>query len=140
MNPERMKERGVYFSKRERAILEGWKLVFNKVASKNPNEGYANIEKEEGDIVEGILYEIEESDLEKKLHCYEGFPDHYDIVTVKVKLDNGQEVEAKTYIATEKWKKDGLKPSKSYLEHLLKGSDLLSNEYVEKLKKIETID
>jgi len=55
MNPERMRQRGIKFSKREHAILEGWKLVFNKIASRNPNKGYANIERKEGSIVKGIL-------------------------------------------------------------------------------------
>ena len=34
----------------------------------------------------------------------------------------------------------GIKPSREYLRHLLKGCDLLSEDYCKKLKKIETID
>ena len=70
MDPDRMRERGVLFTERRRAILEGWKLLFNKVSSRNPSEGFANIEREEGSVVEGILYEIRDSDLEK-LDSYE---------------------------------------------------------------------
>ena len=89
MNAERMEERGVEFSGRERAILEGWILKFNTVASQN--EGYANIVLDEKGIVEGILYEIQNHDL-KKLDKYEEYPDHYKRIKLKVRLDNGERV------------------------------------------------
>lgn len=76
MDPCRMIKRSLCSSRREHAILEGWKLVFNKVSRRNQNEDFANIEREEGSIVEGILYEIECSDLEK-LDRHEGYPEHY---------------------------------------------------------------
>lgn len=139
MNPERMKEREIKFSKRVYAILEGWRLEFNKIASRNPNEGYANIMEDKKCIVEGILYEIADADI-KQLDKYEGYPNHYDRVTVKVKQDNGQKIEAITYIAQCNKIRGGLKPSKEYFEHLLKGCDLLSEEYCERLRIWETLD
>ena len=139
MNPERMKERGINFSKRERAILEGWRLKFNKVASRNPNEGYANIEMDDGGVVEGILYTIQDADI-KKLDRYEGYPTHYRKLKIRVRLDSGEEEEAITYVANPDKVREGLKPSKEYLNHLLKGCDLLSEEYCEKLRKWETLD
>ncbi len=139
MDPENMKERGVFFSKREYAILEGWKLKFNKMACDNPAEGYANIEKDEKSIVEGILYEIPGSDIEK-LDEYEEYPEHYRRMKIKVRLKDGRRVEAVAYIANPSKIKEGLKPSREYLEHLLRGCDLLSKEYCEKLKRLETID
>jgi cation transport regulator ChaC len=137
MDQDRMKQRNIRFSKREHAILKGYRLEFNKIAS--GNEGYANIVKDTNGIVEGILYEIEEEDI-RKLDRYEGCPNHYYRITVNVELDNGQIVEASTYIANQSMIKEGLKPRKSYLEHLLKGCDLLSKEYCEMLKKVETLD
>ena len=139
MNPKRMQERGIKFSRREDAILEGWRLEFNKVASRNPKEGYANIEPDKETVVEGILYEIQNSDLEK-LDIREGYPRHYNREKVKVKLDNGEEIETITYIAQLDKVRDGLKPSKRYLNHLLRGCDLLSKEYCEKLGRWETLD
>lgn len=139
MNPNRMRERGINFSKREYAILERWILKFNKVASDNPNKGYANIEKDERSLVEGILYTIQDLDIEK-LDGYEGYPNNYKKLKVRVKLDNGEEDEAITYVANPNKVKNGLKPSKNYLDHLLKGCDLLSEEYCEKLKKWKTLD
>jgi len=134
MNPERMRKRDVDFLKREHAILEGWRLAFNKIASKNPKEGFANIVKDERCVVEGILYTIQESDIEK-IDIYEGYPIHYERIKVTVKLNKGEEVESITYVAKSDKVKEGLKPSKEYLEHLLKGYNLLSNEYCEWLRR-----
>jgi gamma-glutamylcyclotransferase (GGCT)/AIG2-like uncharacterized protein YtfP len=134
-----MRERGINFSKREHAILEGWRLEFNKVSSRNPKEGYANIVKNENSVVEGILYEASNSDL-KTLDKYEGYPSHYGKIKIIVKMDNGEKVEAITYVAKPDKVKDGLKPSREYLSHLLKGCDLLSEECCKKLRKWETLD
>ena len=138
-----MRERGVNFSKREYAILEGWKLEFNKIASRNPKEGFANIVKTKNSVVEGVLYTVQESDIEK-LDKYEGYPNHYEKIKVRVKLKNGEEVETIIYIAKSIAKSNkvrkGLKPSKEYLNHLLKGCDLLSKEYCKRLKRWQTLD
>ena len=139
MNPERMIERGVSFTSRERAVLEGWRLKFNKVSSINAREGYANIERDDNSVVEGILYTIEDKDIEK-LDTFEGYPKHYNRVVLKVKKDNGEEVEALVYIANPDKVKDGLKPSKEYLNHLLRGCDLLSENYCNMLRNWETLD
>lgn len=141
MNPERMRQRRINFSKREWAVLKGWRLEFNKMASSNPNEGYANIVRANitRDSVEGILYEISGEDI-KNLDRYEGYPNHYDKINVKLELNGGSEVEAITYIAQPDKTRNGLKPSREYLNHLLKGCDLLSEEYCDKLRKKETLD
>jgi len=139
MNAERMRERGVRFCRRERAILEGYRLVFNKIASRDRKEGYANIVKDKDSHVEGVLYEIVDEDIQK-LDRYEGYPCHYDRQKLKVKLAGGETVEAVVYIANEKMTAEGLKPTKEYLNHLLKGRDILSKEYCEKLRNTETID
>ena len=138
MDPERMRRRGIRFSRREHAVLEGFRLEFNKVSSRNPREGYANIVKDPESVVEGILYEIEESDL-RRLDRREGYPFHYRRTRVYVKLDNGERVEAITYIAQPEKVKSDLRPSKKCLSHLLRGCDLLSQEYCEKLKRTPTL-
>ena len=139
MNPERMRKRGINFSKREHAILEGWRLAFNKIASRNPKEGFANLVKDQRDVAEGILYTVQKSDIEK-LDRYEGYPKHYERIKVRVKVNEGEEVEAITYVAESDKIREGLKPSKEYLRHLLKGCDLLSEEYCERLRRWETLD
>jgi len=139
MNPDRMNSRMIYYSKREHGILIGWKLKFNKISNNNYNIGYANIEQDESGIVEGILYKIKDSDL-KKLDIYEGCPNHYYHKQVKIKLDDEQIVEATTYIAQPSKIKNGLKPSKEYLRHLLKGNDFITIDYYKKLKYLDTIE
>ncbi len=139
MDPDRMKKRGILFSKREHAILKGFRLEFNKIVLKNLNEGKANIVKDNKESVEGVLYEIEEDDL-RKLDKFEGYPTHYRREDVNVILDSGEIVKATTYIAQSNMTRGGLKPTKKYLSHLLKGCDLLSKEYCEKLKRVETLD
>jgi gamma-glutamylcyclotransferase len=54
MDSERMSERSIRFSQRTHATLKGCRLDFNKVASRNPQEGYANVVKFENGIVEGV--------------------------------------------------------------------------------------
>ena len=139
MDGDRLRERGVSFSRRQRAVLEGYRLVFNKRSSRNPREGYANIVEDEGCVVEGILYEIADEDIEK-LDRYEGYPQHYDRQKVKVRLQSGDVTEAAVYIARQEMTAEGLKPSREYLSHLLKGCDLLSKEYCKKLRNTQTLD
>ena len=139
MDRESMEKRGVTIFSMQRARLEGFRLAFNKVASRRENEGYANIAKDPDGIVEGILYEIRDSDI-SKLDEFEGYPNHYDRINVTVKLNNGQEVCAVTYVANPDKTCDGLKPSRGYMDHLLAAKDYLSPEYFEKLKATETVD
>jgi len=95
--------------------------------------------RDENGIVEGVLYDIADSDL-KILDRYEGYPSHYERIKVVVRMDDGKMVEAVTYVAKPDKVREGLKPSKEYLNHLLKGCDLLSEEYCRKLRKLETLD
>jgi gamma-glutamylcyclotransferase len=139
MDSERMSERTIRFSQRTHAILKGYRLDFNKVASRNPQEGYANVVKFENGIVEGVLYEIPDSDL-SKLDTHEGYPDHYDRIKVNVTLDDWQDVEAVAYIAQPNKVRDGLKPSRDYLNHLFAAKDLLSESYRRKLEAWQPLD
>jgi gamma-glutamylcyclotransferase (GGCT)/AIG2-like uncharacterized protein YtfP len=139
MNLKRMGERKIRFSQRNHATLSGWRLEFNKMASRNSQEGYANIVPDENETVEGILYEIEDSDI-SILDQYEGYPDHYGRSSVKVQLDETQKVESIAYIANPDKIKIGLKPTKEYLSHLLKGCDLLPELYCKRLMEVETLD
>jgi gamma-glutamylcyclotransferase len=139
MNPERMSERNISFSSRQLAKLFCFRLEFNKVSSRNPNEGYANIVPDKNSIIEGAVYEIPGSDL-STLDQFEGYPDHYQKIQVTIQLKNFNEVETITYIAHPDKIKVGLKPSKGYIKHLLAGEDILSKEYYRRLKIVETLD
>jgi len=99
--------------------------------------GFANIVKGEG-RVEGILYEIDETSL-KTLDSFEGFPAHYNRIEVEVECE-GKPLKAWVYVANKNKIEEGLKPKREYLNHLLKGQDLLSKEYFKKLQAVKTID
>jgi len=139
MNPDLMRKREISFTMRKRAVLINYRLEFNKVATQNPEEGFANIVPDKNGITEGILYEISNSDL-TKLDGYEGYPDHYKRITAVVQLNNEQKIEAVTYVANSDKVREGLRPSREYLNHLLKGCDVLSEEYCQRLKNWKTLN
>ena len=139
MDIKRMRKRGVRFTSRVRAILKGYTLEFNKVASANPRKGFANIVPDKNGMVEGALYEIPAEDIQK-IDRAEGAPRHYRRTRVTTRLADGAEVEAEVYIAQPEWVREGLKPDQEYLNHLLAGKDLLSKSYYEKLLSVGTLD
>ena len=136
MDKSRMLERGANIISMKRGILKGHYLTFNKIASQI-GEGYANIKKNSS-IVEGIIYEVDEATM-SKLDVYEASPDHYKRKNVKVETDGKVQL-CITYIANPNKFKEGLKPTKAYLDNLLAGKDYLSEEYYNKLKEIDTLD
>jgi gamma-glutamylcyclotransferase len=141
MDAQRMKDRRVQFSQRIHAFLKGYALRFNKLATKDAQEGEGkgNIIRDENEVVEGALYEIPESDL-KKLDHAEGYPNHYDRLPVEVELEDGRKVQALTYIAQPRMIREGLKPTREYLSHYLAARDILSEACIQKLRSIETLD
>jgi len=139
MNQKRIKVRGVNFSKRESACLKDPEICFNKQASRNSNEGHANLMPKEGATTEGVLYEINDEDIEK-LDRFEGYPNHYNKKIIKVILKNGEEEDAIVYIAQPDKIKVGLKPKEEYLNHLKEGKDLISEEYYNFLQSFETLE
>jgi len=138
MNPERMKERGAHFTYRDSYKLKGYSLRFNKISLKKPHTGCANIVPDEAGIVEGVLYKITVQGL-YNLDKFEGYPVHYDRVGLYIDIGGSQEV-VKTYIAMPDKIGEGLHPSKSYLDHLLKAKDCLSPEYYDYIRSIRTFD
>ena len=138
MNPQKMKERNINYTERIPATLKGYTLRFNKIASRNPAEGFANIVLNVNGVVEGVLYDLPDTDIEI-LDKYEGFPNHYDRKKVRVLAAAGEE-EALTYIARSDKTGEGLKPTKVYLNHLLAARDMLSEDYYERLLRYDALD
>jgi len=138
MNPERMKDRGVIFYSRQRLVLPGYTLKFNKIVS-IPNAGAANIIPDEKGLVEGILYKVTVRGI-LNLDKYEHYPHEYDRVTLSVPSEGKEYLEIKTYIAHPHKTREDLKPRQLYLDHLLAAEDLLSENYYNQLKIVETMD
>ena len=144
MNParladQRLKERAVRMGPRVGGRLDGWRLVFNKVARAPEGAAAGNIVEAPGEAVHGTLNRMPEAGL-AVLDIWEGVAGgHYKRRTVPVvRADTGETVEAVTYIALKVG--EGLKPTREYLSHLLAGRDLLPAEYWERLRRTETID
>ena len=134
-----MRERGVKFISYQRAILKDHRLVFSKLCRLYEGGfGCANIEPSKGEVVEGVLYEVDLKQALSKLDIFEGYPEHYIRKLIKVETPKGQPFEAVVYVAHPSKIKEGLKPHPNYLAHLLEACrlGLLSEEYCEKLKEI----
>ena len=131
--------RKAYFANRQFARLDGYRLVFNKTSAANPDEGFANINPDDDSAVEGALYKVEFQSIER-LDYFEGYPNAYRREEVWVTTSDGWKHKAITYIANENQTANGLKPSREYLNNLLRGKDLLSAEYYSQLENVETFD
>ena len=138
MSADRMTKRGVNFSSRKFAKLNGYKLVFNK-KSKTKNEAYANIIESDNDVVEGVLYEFPNEKI-SILDKYEDYPNGYCRKELVVIDENSNSITATVYIAQNDKIVEGMYPTQSYLGYLLEGKDLLSEEYFECLEQTKTCD
>jgi gamma-glutamylcyclotransferase (GGCT)/AIG2-like uncharacterized protein YtfP len=133
MDMSRLSTRGVNPITRSKGTLKNWKLKFNKKASAG-DWSFANIEPSEGDSVEGLVFDIKEGDL-KLLDKFEGAPRHYrrEILIVETYTE---EINCITYIAQPEHIVEGLLPQKDYIQFLINGSKMLSEEYQEMLNEI----
>lgn len=125
MDPMRMQERGIRWTGRKPAVLERYRLSFSKIALYSKGAGAATIVPDGKAVVEGVLYDISDSDLQR-LDEYEGFPDQYDRIQVRLLTGEGTVVEAVTYMAQPHRIREGLRPTASYLQHLLAARDTMS--------------
>jgi len=137
MNKDRMLERVGYIPESIPGTLRGWQLVFNKKAM-DGTSGYANIVPDPAGEVQGVVYRVSEGDIDA-LDRYEGYPNHYDRTELQL-LAGMNEISAVVYIAVPEMIRDGLKPMKNYLDHLLAGREYLSPSYYSILEKVATAD
>ncbi len=134
-----MERKGVEFTSRERAVLHGYRLLFNKIAMREKlpkGIGFANINEDAEASVEGILYEIVDEHL-GQLDGSERYPLHYTRIDVTVATENGKQ-SCTTYQAAPDKIATGLRPSRNYLNHILAAKDFLSWQYFEALDKSQT--
>ena len=135
ISENKMNKIGVNFYSREKSLLKNYRLVFNKQSKQNPSLAFANIEQNINTQVEGVLYTINEEDVLKLDRC-EGFPRHYIKKEISVEKNNGEIVNAFTYVANQEKVKSNLKPSQEYLNLILEGKNFMSKEYYNNLRNI----
>ena len=78
----------------------------------------ASVRPFRGERVLGAIYELSDRDL-KRLDKYEGYPGNYNRLKVKVFDEDGELVEAITYIKSEQ--SEETSPSKEYLSVIQQG-------------------
>ena len=130
MSAVRMKQRLDWEAPRQSASLENYQLVFNQAGFNDPHWSPANIMPSRGGLVEGIVYEVEEKDLQI-LDVHEKY---YQRFEVDILVSNGTSVKAITYLSQNA--REEKPPTREYLNFLLEGKELLSPEYFEGLNRI----
>ena len=134
MSAQRMHERLRWSPSRLGAILPDYEMIFNKHSN---DGGKANIMSSPGNIVEGILYSVNEKDL-LILDKYEGVSyKQYKRYEIEVRDNNKNSIPAVAYKALNTWKVSA--PTEEYLNYILEGREFLSPGYYTKLKSTETL-
>jgi len=117
LNKKQMRERAPESKPMFVATLPNYKLVFAGW-SRRWRGGYATIMLSRGDKVLGAIYEVSDKDL-KRLDGYEDSPRNYNRVNVTVFDEDGNAVEAITYIKAGRIEET--QPSKEYLAVIQQG-------------------
>ena len=99
------------------AALHNYKLVFAGWSRKWQG-GVASIKSFRGERVPGAVYEVSDRDL-RRLDKYEGYPAEYNRLPVRVFNEDGDVIEAVTYIKA--IQPEETRPSKEYLAVLQQG-------------------
>jgi len=129
-----MHERLGWSPSRSGAILYDYEMIFNKHSN---DGGKANIVSSPGNIVEGILYFVNEEDL-LNLDKYEGVAaKQYKRLEIEVCKNNKHSISAVTYKALNTGKVSA--PTEEYLNYILEGKEFISPRYYAKLKSTKTL-
>ncbi|MBI2831618.1 MAG: gamma-glutamylcyclotransferase [Chloroflexi bacterium] len=117
LNKRQMQERCPNCKPMFLATLHHYKLIFTGW-SRQWRGGIASIKSFRGGKVPGAIYELSEAEL-KRLDKYEGYPDVYTRMKVIVNNEDGEPVEAVTYIR--QGQIEETQPSKEYAEVMKQG-------------------
>ena len=117
LNRKRMQERCPDSKPMFGATLPNYKLVFAGW-SRQWRGGVASIKLSRGDKVIGGVYEVSERDL-RRLDRYDGYPSSYQRVSVRVFDEDGNPVDAVTYIRAGQLEEAS--PSKEHLTVIQQG-------------------
>lgn len=116
--------------------LDDWALTFDKPSAYFPGAAAANLAESSGAHVFGVLNRISGHGLHVLDHYENVASGQYERVAVRVFCpENNEYVIATTYVARNNLDSQ-LKPRAAYLNHLLAGSDILPEAYVEQLKSL----
>ena len=139
MNPARVAGRGLRFDRVCNAAMDAVRLTFDKQSREHPRSGHANLCSDRGARTEGVLYRLESDAEIERMDTFEATPINYSREVVWVRTGDA-EIAAWTYFANAAVIRDGLRPERVYLNHLLAGREYLTPTYFDWLSKIECVD
>ena len=139
MDLNQVHERGLEVVTATRGCLSGFVLRFNKINTRFPGAGHANIVRQNAGLVEGVLLELPDAVAIERMDPFEGVPDRYRRTRVMVECSERTR-EAWTYIGQPAWLGEGLRPTRDYLQRLLNGQAFLSPSYWQWLASHPVID
>lgn len=113
MSKEQMTNRGVSIDTAVRCELPGYRFLYNKESIDGSSK--ANIKKEEGSVVHGVCFLIDQESFEKLKDVEKGY------TTLKITANDSDMnvVQAETFISDKIWNHD---PKKYYVEIIVKGA------------------
>ncbi len=146
LSTEQMRDRGVTYSESRCAVLKGWRLIF-PIHSHRWNGGVADIKVAgRDDLVEGVIYEIDEEGLRQL--------DHYEDRRIRDDIEVGMYRRQYIWVGSEEGiekvftyvvnRSDEYKevnhhpPSSGYLDTIIRGAEShgLSSDHILWLKSI----
>jgi cation transport regulator ChaC len=139
MNPERVAQRGLRFDEVCNAAMDDVRLTFDKQSREHPHCGHANLTFARGARTEGVLYRLDSSREIERMDRFETAPINYSRDVVWVRTADGM-LPAWTYFANAAVVRTGLRPERTYLNHLLAGRSYLSDAYFDWLSGVPCVD
>lgn len=133
MNRAQMRSRAPQIFEEMNGELKNYELAFNKKV--RGGTAGANVQPAQGKSVRGVLYRIPEAAY-RALDRFEGAPEHYRRIEVRVTAADGREIAAQVFIAAKVEK--GLKPAGHYLQTIVTGAEehALPTEYIENIRAV----
>ncbi|MFW5746210.1 MAG: gamma-glutamylcyclotransferase family protein, partial [Nanoarchaeota archaeon] len=122
--------RGVRFVRRCAGALHGWRIRFARFADQPSSQGYAVLERQQGAVTWGIVYEVDSS--VQKLDTHEHVPYHYIKQEVQVMTSHGA-LQCMVFLPNRKNLICSAAPAQEYLAHLLAAQELLPASYLSSL-------
>lgn len=120
LHAQQMEDRTGVIGEARRVRLEGYRMMFNKRGG--DGTGKANIVWDPTGVVWGVIYRCTSDEL-NKMDPYEGVAGgHYHCLQVQVQSEDGEGIQAITYVAGDSFIDDSLVPGEGYLQTVLKGA------------------
>jgi hypothetical protein len=138
MSRDRKEERTGAIRDARRCRLLGYRFAFNKRSGRVPGAAFANIVSDDTSTVWSVAYLCNKDAFERLDHFEGVLSGHYKHLSVSVVLDNGDVLDAITYVAGESYICEERAPTDVYLNAILVGAreHQLPAEYIERIETL----